>query len=259
LNCQEALRLLHGYLDGELDLVNSLQIEQHLQDCRSCALEQANDLALRQALRGGELYFKPPEALAGRVRLALAAADIQAPAPRRAPARPLGQRWRWLGVALALAAVVIVTWGLARGLANPPADTAIAQQVVASHIRSLMPDHLTDVASTDQHTVKPWFAGKLDFSPPVVDLADQGFPLIGGRLDYLDNRPVAALVYRHQQHLINLFIWPSTSAAGAQLTVDQGYQVEHWAGSGMTFWAISDMAAAELQTFVQLLQQQTGT
>ncbi len=247
MNCQEAQALLHGYLDGELDLVNSLQIEQHLKDCRSCSQDQANNQGLRDLLRGSGLYFKPPASLRKRVQASVAQASRPSAGPRA---------MRWLGAAAALVAVVVVTWVLARGLAGPRADDQLAQEVVASHVRSLMPNHLADVASTDQQTVKPWFAGKLDFSPLVVDLADQGFALIGGRLDYLDNRPVAALVYRHQQHLINLFIWPSTSAAGTQLEVVQGYQVAHWTQSGMTYWAVSDMNATELLMFVQLLQKQ---
>jgi anti-sigma factor RsiW len=168
-------------------------------------------------------------------------------------------RWSWLGAAAVLVAAVIITWGLARGLGRQPADDLVAQEVVASHVRSLMPDHLTDVTSSSQHTVKPWFAGKLNFSPQVVDLASDGFPLIGGRLDYLDNQPVAALVYGRQQHLINLFIWPSTSAAATQTEVRQGYQVAHWTQSGMNYWVVSDMNAAELEVFVQLFQKQAGS
>jgi anti-sigma factor RsiW len=249
LNCQETQTLLHGYLDGELDLVNSLQVEQHLQGCQSCSQEQANNQKLRDALRGGGLYFKAPPSLRKRVQSSVAQASRDRAAPRAA---------RWIGTAAVLASVVIVTWVVARGLARPSADDLLAQEVVASHVRSLMPAHLTDVASTDQHTVKPWFAGKLDFSPLVVDLADQGFPLIGGRLDYLDNQPVAALIYRRQLHVINLFIWPSTSTAGTQVEARQGYQLVHWSQSGMEYWAVSDLNAAELQMFAQLLQKQAS-
>jgi len=254
VNCQETQTLIHGYLDGELDLVNSLKVEEHLQDCRSCSQEQANHQTLRDALRGGGLYFQPPASLRKRVLSNVEQASRHSAAPR-APR----WSWSWLGAAAVLVRQVVITWGLTRSMARPPAGDLVAQEVVASHVRSLMPDHLTDVTSSSQHTVKPWFAGKLNFSPQVVDLASDGFPLIGGRLDYLDNQPVAALVYGRQQHLINLFIWPSTSAATTQTEVRQGYQLVHWTQSGMNYWVVSDMNAAELEVFVQLIQKQAGS
>jgi len=254
VNCEETQTLIHGYLDGELDLVNSLKVEEHLKDCRSCSQEQANHQTLRDTLRGGGLYFQPPAALRKRVLSNV----TQASRHSADSAAPRTMRWSWLGAAAVLVVAVVITWGLTRSLARPPADDLVAQEVVASHVRSLMPDHLTDVTSSSQHTVKPWFAGKLDFSPQVVDLASDGFPLIGGRLDYLDNQPVAALVYGRQQHLINLFIWPSTSAAATQTEVRQGYQLMHWSQSGMNYWAASDLNAAELEVFVQLIQKQAG-
>jgi anti-sigma factor RsiW len=151
---------------------------------------------------------------------------------------------------------VILTAGLFHFIvpANNENDS-LAQEVVASHIRSLMVDHLSDVVSTDQHTVKPWFDGKLDFAPVVVNLADQGFPLIGGRIDYLDNRPVTALVYQRNKHIINLFIWPSTDAPETTPTTIQGYHLINWTAGNTTYWAVSDVELSELQTFAQLIQQ----
>jgi anti-sigma factor RsiW len=150
-------------------------------------------------------------------------------------------------------------WALAYFFTPSSPDEALIQQVVSSHIRSLMANHLVDVASTDQHTVKPRFDGKLDFAPPVIDLASKGFHLVGGRLDYLDNRPVAALVYRYQKHIINLFIWPSTSGEDTtpQMTSQQGYNVIYWKQSGMDYWAVSDVGEAQVQQFAHLIQSQT--
>src|SRR5262249_46458652 len=141
------------------------------------------------------------------------------------------------------------------------ADAFLTQELVANHVRSqMLPTHRFDVASSDPHTVKPWFAGKLDFSPPVKDLVDQGFPLVGGRLEYLHDRPVAALVYQRRQHSINLFIWPSTSVPETPMKVvsRQGYHLLHWTQSGMTHWAVSDLNAHELQEFAHLIEQQNS-
>jgi anti-sigma factor RsiW len=251
VNCRDTQLFIHGYLDGELDLVKSLEVEQHLQDCPACSQAYKNHQALRAAFSASSLYVTSPVALRKRIHSSVRRASQAAPAP-------LVMRWRWLGVVASLAAVVVMVWGLARSLSAPSVDDLLTQQVIASHVRSLMPNHLADVASSDQHTVKPWFNGKLDFSPWVEDLTDRGFPLVGGRLDYLDNRPVAALVYRRQQHLINLFIWPSPQASdvNAKTEMRLGYYVAHWIKSGMTYWAVSDLNESEFQEFVRLVQNQ---
>jgi anti-sigma factor RsiW len=173
--------------------------------------------------------------------------------------QPMIFRWRWAIAAASLLAAVIIIWSIASFATRQSPDDVLAQEVVASHVRSLMANHLTDVPSSDRHTVKPWFDGKLDFSPAVKDLSPQGFSLNGGRLDYIGNRPVAALVYQRRQHSINLFVWPATHApaANGKASERQGYNVIRWSNAGMTYWAVSDLNLAELQQFVQLLQEQT--
>lgn len=254
MNCQDAQNLIHGYLDGELDLVKSLEVEQHLQDCPACSRSYRNQQALHASIQAsaGALYYRPPASLRKRIQSSVKQAN-QAAAPRVLP-------WRWLGLAASLAAVLFVVWGVTRSFSSLPADDRLFDEVIASHVRALMPSHLTDVASSDQHAVKPWFNGKLDFSPAVVDLVDQGFPLIGGRLDYLDNRPVAALVYKRQQHVINLYVWPSTETAGANPQTEslQGFHVIHWDQSGMNYWVVSDLNESELAEFVRLVQTQAA-
>jgi anti-sigma factor RsiW len=250
MDCTETRRLLHGYLDGELDLVRSLEIEEHLQTCAACAREYGSQQALHAALGAAALTYQPSAALERRIRTAIRKADDAPSGPRIFP-------WRLFGLAAAaVVGLLIVAWGLGRVLAGPAPDPALAQAVLDAHVRSLMPGHLEDVASTDQHTVKPWFDGRLDFAPPVVDLAAQGFPLKGGRLDYLAARPVAALIYGRQQHIINVFIWPTpgTPDSAPQAETRQGYNLVHWIRAGMTYWAASDLNPAELQDFVTLLQ-----
>jgi anti-sigma factor RsiW len=254
MRCEDAQPLLHGYIDGELDLVRSLEIEQHVKDCPACAQAYENHLALRSAITGSSLYFEAPPGLQKRVRAAVRRES-------RTETKEPAFSWRWLviGGSLAAAAVAIVLLlNLAPGLSRPATDALVTQEVIASHVRSLMVNHLTDVASSDQHTVKPWFAGKLDFSPQVKDFADQGFPLVGGRLDYVGNRSVAALVYQHGKHAINVFIWPSpgTPDAAETMTTQNGYNVIHWSKSGMTYWVVSDLNDRELRIFTSLVQGQ---
>jgi anti-sigma factor RsiW len=169
--------------------------------------------------------------------------------------------WSWLRVAAPMAAAALVVLMFVPFFAGPSSDELLTQDVVASHIRSLMVNHLADVPSTDEHTVKPWFNGKLDFSPPVVDLAKQGFPLIGGRLDYLNNRPVAALVYQRDKHVINVFVWPSnkTRQTSESIKTQQGYHVIRWTRSEMNFWVVSDLERNQLEKFVESLKRSAPT
>jgi anti-sigma factor RsiW len=250
VTCLETQALLDGYVDGELDVVRSVEVERHLQECQACTHVYENHHALRSALKGGDLYFRPRAHLQKRVRAAVRTAH-------RADTHTWVWPWRGLSAAASLAAVALLVWSLVPRLTGPAADDLLTRELIAGHVRSLMASHLTDVASSDQHTVKPWFEGKLDFSPPVVDLTEQGFPLVGARLEYLDNRPVAALVYQRRQHVINLFIWPSLpgSAEGEKTVTRQGYHLIRWAQAGLTYWAISNLNLDELQAFVQVVQR----
>ncbi len=233
MNCSQLGQLLDAYVDGELELISSLEIEQHLSACPACAKTRAAHLALRESLRGGGLYFRAPAGLEKRVRRAV-----------------LGGRGAWWGwaavpVALAIAVFLFVQFRPSRS------EELLAREVVTSHIRSLMTGHLTDVASSDQHTVKPWFNGRVDFSPPVRDLGAEGFPLVGGRLDYL-GRPVAALVYQRRKHLIDAFVWPASGEEQRKSDSRNGYNVVHWTHAGMTWWLVSDLNREELERFAAL-------
>jgi anti-sigma factor RsiW len=250
LNCQEAQALINGYVDGELDLMKSLEIERHLQECSGCARAHASLQAIRTAIRNSDLYFRTPPDLARRVRSAVREAD-RADHPRRVRPGAL------LAVAASLALITAAGWGLARLMPTRPDDAFLARELVASHVRSqMLPSHRYDVASSDPHTVKPWFEGKLDFAPPVKDLVGHGYPLVGGRLDYLHDRPVAALVYQRRKHAINLFIWPTTPGdqASPPDVTRQGFHMIRWARSGMTFWVVSDLNEGELREFVRMIQ-----
>ncbi len=262
MNCQENRVLLHAFLDDELDPVRSLSVQSHLDACPDCAREHAAQRSLRAALRDEALYFRSPEGFESRVRAALGSRG----AVERRAGRPgavgalLRMRWAWLpaGAAVVLLAVTVITIGRFGAPAEEPlADDLLGREVVASHVRSLMASHLTDVPSSDQHTVKPWFNGRLDFSPPVKDLAGEGFPLAGGRLDYLAGRPVAALVYQRRLHVINLMIWPAPGEPDRSPTdaTRQGYHLLHWTRGGMSYWAVSDLNEGEMKQFVGLVQR----
>ena len=193
--------------------------------------------------------------LGNLIRRELRQAQAQAPEPVRRPRQAMA--WRWLQSVALFGAGAATAWGLALSLLVVPALNATSEAVTDSHVRSLMGSHLADVASTDQHTVKPWFAGKLDFSPPVIDLAAEGMPLTGGRLDYVDGRAVAALVYRSGPHVINLFVWPAADgkSTGPRLLARRGYNLVHWTQAGMQAWAVSDLNATELRAFAAQASQ----
>ena len=249
MTCQDMQPLMHGYLDGELDLVRNLEMEGHLQTCPACAQVLANYRSLQSALRNDAFYFKAPNSLETRIRSSLG----------KTPSRTRTLRirtWATLG-AIAASILIIFALGWMATREGYSAKDLLVREIVSSHVRSLMATHLTDVPSSDQHKVKPWFKGQLDFSPPVKDLSKEDFALIGGRLDYVGDRPVAALVYQRRKHVINLFIWPSTpdSATSSVALTRQGYHLIQWTEGGLTYWAASDLNEKELEEFVALVRK----
>lgn len=254
MNCDQASPLIQPYADGELDAARILELERHLRDCPACAQIRRTQQSLKKALKHDALFHAAPEDFRRSLQQKLRAeAGIEA-APTRKPSR-FGSSWNWnwlnpASVGFATACLALV---LGFAVTRPSAQSQLEQEIVSGHIRSLMADHALDVVSTDQHTVKPWFDGKLTFAPPVKDLAAQDFPLIGGRLDYLGGNPVAALVFHRHKHVINLFVWPTTDSdtAPAPIAPRAGYQLIHWTRAGMTFWAVSDVNAGELLAFAQ--------
>ena len=250
MDCEETRELIDGYADRELDLVSSLSVERHMQVCEDCLRAHQNIQTLRSLMHDESLYFRPSAGLKKNITSALRA-EV------KIERRPALASWRWLAAAASVAVVAIATLTLVQRPKGPSPEDLVAQEVISNHVRSLMEPHQpVDVPSSDQHTVKPWFNGKLDFSPPVENPTDQGFPLVGGRLDYLGGRSVAALVYQRHQHHINLFIWPSSdSREMAEKSMKrQGYNLVHWEKSGMEYWAISDLNEAELRQFAEIIQ-----
>jgi anti-sigma factor RsiW len=249
MSCNETKNLLNAYVDGELDSAGSLSVESHVQRCASCLADVEQLRALASAIESGGLRFKAPPHLKRTVKTAIRVAN---PGTRSS-----FFDWRWATALASAVVVVILGWAVTTQWTRSSEETLLVNDIVSSHVRSMMANHITDVSSSDSHTVKPWFGGKLDYSPPAKDLTEQGFRLIGGRLDYLNNRPVAALVYQRSQHFINLFVWPSNSTAvrqERQLTL-HGYNLIHWTKTGMTYWLVSELNPTELNECARLLRE----
>ena len=238
MNCREAQGLLEAYVDGELDLVRSLDTEAHARECAVCAAALDRLQALRCAIAAHAPYYAAPAALRKKVAMSLAPQS----------------RWTFRWPVLAAACLVGLTLIFVAPSLFHQAPGGVEREVVAAHVRSMLAEHLVDVPSSDRHTVKPWFAGKLDFAPDVPDLSAQGFTLAGGRLDYVDGRTVAALIYRRRQHTINVFTWPAAGAdESPRAGSARGFHLVHWVRHGMAWWAVSDLAAEELAELPGLL------
>ena len=254
MTCNEARALINAYVDSELDLVRSLDVEAHLHECVVCSRAYANLRALHVAFSNGALYHEAPADVEHRIRRVVRTA--QPAGHRRFLAMP-SYGWGTAAAAAALIVAVMVGSVVRFGGSTDPSS----REVLDDHLRSLTGNHLTDVLSSNQHTVKPWFDGRLNFTPPVKDFAAQGFPLIGGRLDYLQGHSVAAVVYRRRQHVINLLISPAEHAADTppRTEVREGYNMVHWTEPGMAFWAVSSLNMAELGQFVRLVMSEASS
>jgi anti-sigma factor RsiW len=250
MTCDEAEVLLNALLDGELDAGHAREVEQHVATCPRCTATLAAYRQMSGAVASGDLRYAAPAALRARIEASL---------PKELPSnvQPMPTRRSVLrGFAMGSAASAIAATGLFAVVLRNDDQSRIEAEIVSAHLRSLQAGHLTDVISTDQHTVKPWFAGKLDVSPPVIDLTAQGFTLIGGRLDYLDARPIGAVVYKRRAHVINLFVAQTSNMQhhAAKTETIQGYNIRSWSDRGLNYWAISDLGGDELAEFGEKLE-----
>ena len=238
MTCDEAEILLHALIDGELDAGHAREVEAHLASCARCAAAARDYREMKKALAQGGLRYTAPPELRRRIEASL---------PQAVPTR----RALLKGFALGSAVSAIAATGLVAIVLRSDDEARIQAEVVSAHLRSLQAGHLTDVVSTDQHTVKPWFNGRLDVAPPVIDLTPQGFTLIGGRLDYIGARPVGAVIYRRREHVINLFVaqTPNTERRAASMTTLQGFNIRRWTDRGLNYWAVSDLSPEELVVF----------
>jgi len=253
---EEGNRLLHAHIDGGLDVAKALELEAHLVQNPSMRVACERLRQMSAAIRDKAHYYVAPAWLEARVRAAIAA--------EAAPARPSRHAWLqsagvavadWLRPAASFAAVALVTWVVALGYIGPGKDENLAREVLASHVRSMLAGRPYDVASSDQHTVKPWLSARLAFSPPVADLSASGFELVGGRLDYIGKQPVAVLVYKRRQSLIDVFVWPVVAPKLDRTLTRDGFNIEHFAKNGMDYWLVSDLGRNELNDLARLIAE----
>jgi anti-sigma factor RsiW len=256
MNTQVDLQQLSAFIDGELDLKSQLEFEARLRHDAALRTKADHLRQLRSALREGADYHAAPAALRQRLRVSLAPPTAAAPPRPWAGAATAVQRWlgwRPMVASLVMASVTAVALNLA--WMGSTQNDRVRGDVVASHVRSTLGQRLVDVASSDRHTVKPWLSSRLDFSPPVAELSLPGSVFLGGRVDYVDGRPVAALAYQQGQHVVNAFMWPSEGKdRAAVFAAERGFQVAHWTRSGMNHWIISDLGHEEFTTVVRALE-----
>jgi anti-sigma factor RsiW len=251
VTCDLTQTRLHAYFDGELDAIGAAEFERHLESCPDCETRLAAEDKLRSALAGAQLYARAPETLRRKLQTVFPKAAIP---PEVRDSKPsAADSWRWLAIAASVILAVFLGTQYMQRLNRYSQQQAMAAVIVDAHLRSLQPGHLEDVISTDQHTVKPWFDGKIDFAPPVRDFANDGFPLLGGRLDVIDSRTAAALVYGRRKHIVNVFVEKAQPGGSQDASGElQGYHWISWQQSGFTFTAVSDTAYADLDQLKQL-------
>ena len=250
MNCNEAAPLLPTYSDGELDPMQSAAVEKHLLACVECAARRDEHVALGARIKRDVPYFAAPPTLRSHVGAVLAGAVTRPP-----PAR---DRWRWLGAgALAGSMATMLAWFMGSAVLEWRDGTDLAAEAVANHVRATLSNHVTDVATSDRHTVKPWLSARLDYSPPVQDLSGEGFVLTGGRIDYLDRHAVATLVYRYREHVIDVFVRPGSESTARSsrppVSTVRGFNVVRASGAGMDWVAVSDTSANVLTAFLARL------
>ena len=256
MDCTEAGGMIDAYLDGELSAADTQALEQHLAGCANCRILLDRARALRDGIRVEAQRFTAPAHLEARIRSSLGLGE---PDKRVSSRSRFAMGWRPMALAASWLIAVLAGGALDHFYGAGDEEDRVSGEVVAADIRSLLADHLTDIASTDPQMVKPWFGGKLSFAPPVADLTAGGYPLVGGRLDYLHERQVAALVYSHGQHAINVFIWPEAGAKPPELRSQQGYAVGYFKQGGMEYWIVSDADPAIVKDFCNRLIEVTKT